>query len=184
MRSANKHLLQEAALWIASGAALFVCVYFFQDIKNLILPGKPGETQLFSFQSKPERTGSQAFSGEVRLKADPRGHFVFTGDVDGRPVTFMADTGASVVALTFEDARRAGLSPNGLDFNARVSTANGIAKVAPVTLARVRVGSITLRDVKAAVAEKGALDVNLLGMSFLGRLESFHLRGDELVLVQ
>lgn len=184
MRSANKHLLQEAALWVATGAALVACIYFFQDIKNLVLPSKSGEHQLFSFQSKPERTGSQAFSGEVRLKADPRGHFVFTGDVDGRPVTFMADTGASVVALTFEDARRAGLSPNGLDFNARVSTANGIAKVAPVTLARVRVGSITLRDVKAAVAEKGALDVNLLGMSFLGRLESFHLRGDELVLVQ
>jgi len=184
LRPANKHLLQEAALWVASSAALFACVYFFQDIKSLILPGEPGDSQFFSFQNKPERTEPQAFPGEVRLKADPRGHFVFTGDVDGRPVTFMADTGASIVALTFEDARRAGLSPYSLDYSARVSTANGVARVAPVTLARVRVGSITLSDVKAAVAEKGALDVNLLGMSFLGRLESFHLRGDELVLVQ
>ena len=65
-----------------------------------------------------------------------------------------------------------------------MSTANGIAKVAPVVLSRVRVGAITLRDVRAAVAEKGALDVNLLGMSFLGRLASFNLRGDELILLQ
>ena len=77
----------------------------------------------------------------MRLKADRRGHFVFTGKVDGRPVTFMADTGASIVALTYEDARRAGLSPGRLDFNARVSTANGIAKVAPVVVSRVRVAA-------------------------------------------
>lgn len=184
MRSAHKHLLQEAALWLASGAALFAFVYFFQDIKTLILPSGGDAERMFSARTEPDNRGPDTFSGEVRLKADARGHFVFTGDVDGRPVTFMADTGASIVALTFEDARRAGLSPQSLDYSARVSTANGVARVAPVTLSRVRVGSITLRDVQAAVAEKGALDVNLLGMSFLGRLESFHLRGNELVLVQ
>jgi aspartyl protease family protein len=96
----------------------------------------------------------------------------------------MADTGASMVALTYEDAKRVGLSPHSLDFSARVETANGIAHVAPVTLGRVRVGDITIRNVPAAVAEKGALATNLLGMSFLGRLESFHIQGDELVLNQ
>ena len=65
-----------------------------------------------------------------------------------------------------------------------MSTANGIAKVAPVVLSRVRVGSITVRNVQAAVAEEGALDVNLLGMSFLGRLKSFNMRGNELILIQ
>lgn len=184
MRSANKHLLQEAAQWTLLGAALFACVYFFQDIRSLIIPADGEAPLIFASQTEPEETSAPAFSGEVRLRADRRGHFVFTGDVDGRSLTFMADTGASIVALTYEDARRAGLSPGSLDFNARVSTANGIAKIAPVVLSRVRVGSITLRNVRAAVAEKGALDVNLLGMSFLGRLESFNLRGDELVLIQ
>lgn len=184
MRSANKNLLQEAAVWIATGAALFAFVYFFQDIRTLLLPDDAGEPRLFSVQSKPQTGGNGKFSGEVRLRADRRGHFVFPGDVDGRTVTFMADTGASIVALTFEDARRAGLAPQSLDFTGRVSTANGVARVAPVMLSRVRVGSITLRDVPAVVAEKGALEVNLLGMSFLGRLESFNLRGDELVLIQ
>ena len=182
MRSANKHLLQEAAQWALVGAALFAGIYFFDDIKNLAVPTN-GETPLaFATQAKPGNKSEPGFSGEVRLKADRRGHFVFTGKVDGRPLTFMADTGASIVAMTYEDAKRAGLSPRSLDFNARISTANGIAKVAPVMLSRVRVGSITLRNVRAAVAEKGALDVNLLGMSFLGRLDSFNLRGDELIL--
>ena len=143
-----------------------------------------GDTPLiFATQTKSEANATPGFSGEVRLKADRRGHFVFTGDVDGRPVTSMADTSASIIALTYEDARRAGLSPASLDFGARVSTANGLAKVAPVVLSRVRVGTITLRGVRAAIAEKGALDVNLLGMSFLGRLASFNLRGDELILL-
>ena len=94
----------------------------------------------------------------------------------------MADTGTSIIAPTYEDARRAGLSPQNLRFSGRVSTANGIARVAPVTLSRVQVGRITLRNVQAAVADKGPLEANPLGMSFLSRLKSFELRGDELVL--
>ncbi|MEM8573170.1 MAG: TIGR02281 family clan AA aspartic protease [Pseudomonadota bacterium] len=184
MRSANKHLLQEAAQWTLVGAALFVGVFYFEEIGALVQSAGDKAPLAITAQPEPKEKDKQSFSGEVRLKADRRGHFIFTGKVDGRPVTFMADTGASIIALTYEDARRAGLSPQSLDFSARVSTANGIAKVAPVTLSRVRVGSITLRNVRAAVAEKGALDVNLLGMSFLGRLESFNMRSDELVLSQ
>lgn len=184
MRSANKHLLQEAAQWALVGAGLFFVIYFFDDIRKLVDPTDGDFPLTFAAQSEPDEAAEPGFSGEVRLKADRRGHFVFTGKVDGRSVTFMADTGASVVVLTYEDAKRAGLSPTSLDFNARVSTANGMANVAPVVLSRVRVGTITLRNVRAAVVEKGALHVNLLGMSFLGRLESFNLRGDELVLVQ
>ena len=183
MRSANKHLLQETAQWNLVGATLFLGVYFFEDLKNLVDSTGRELRLTFAAAPSPQAENEPGFSGEVRLKADRRGHFVFTGKVDGRPVTFMADTGASIVALTYEDARRAGLSPGRLDFNARVSTANGIAKVAPV-LSRVRVGSITVRNVQAAVAEEGALDVNLLGMSFLGCLESFNMRGNELILIQ
>jgi aspartyl protease family protein len=88
------------------------------------------------------------------------------------------------VVLTYEDAQRLGLSPRNLDFSARVSTANGISRVAPVTLDRVRVEDIVVRDVPAAVAESGALAVNLLGMSFLGRLSRFELAGSELILTE
>ena len=77
---------------------------------------------------------------------------------------------------------RLGLSPNSLDFSGVSQTANGAARVAPLTLGEVRLGDITVRDVPAA--ERAALAINLLGMSFLGRLKSFEMKGHELVLVQ
>jgi aspartyl protease family protein len=109
---------------------------------------------------------------------------VFDADVNGRKATFMADTGATLVVLSYDDAARLGLSPQSLDFTGLAQTANGVARVAPVTLDRVRVEDITVRDVPAVVAEKGALATNLLGMSFLSRLKSFQMQGSELVLVQ
>lgn len=131
-----------------------------------------------------KRAAAASFGGEVRLKADPRGHFVFEAAINGRKATLMADTGATIVVLTYEDAERLGLSPQGLDFSARAQTANGVSRVAPLVLDRVRVDDITVRDVPAAVAERGALATNLLGMSFLGRLTSFQVQGRELILVQ
>jgi aspartyl protease family protein len=130
--------------------------------------------------NEPDR--QDGFAGEVRLKADPRGHFVFDADVNGRKATFMADTGATLVVLTYEDADRVGFSPHSLDFSGLAQTANGVARVAPVD--RVRVDDITVRDVPAVVAEKGALATNLLGMSFVGRSRSFQMQGSELVLKQ
>ena len=83
----------------------------------------------------------------------------------------MVDTGASQVALTFEDASRAGIYVRDRDFTQQVRTANGVARVAPVTLDRVSIGDITVRDVPASVSERGMLGTTLLGMSFLKRLE-------------
>ena len=129
-------------------------------------------------------TKPPSFAREVRLKADPRGHFIFDAAINDRPASFMADTGATLVVLTYEDAARVGLSPHSLDFSGYAQTANGVSRVAPVMLDRVRIDDIVVRNVPAAVAEKGALDTNLLGMSFLGRLKSFQMQGRELVLVQ
>jgi aspartyl protease family protein len=176
-------MLLEAMKWGALALAVCAVIYFFDELKSVVTPHTERMPSIAAL-TKGETDHAARFSGEVRLKSDSRGHFVFEGTVDDRPLTFMADTGASMVALTYEDAKRVGLSPHSLDFSARVETANGIAHVAPVTLGRVRVGDITIRNVPAAVAEKGALATNLLGMSFLGRLESFHIQGDELVLNQ
>ena len=82
----------------------------------------------------------------------------------------MVDTGASQVALTFDDASRAGIHVRDRDFTQAVRTANGIARVAPVTLDRVSIGDITVRNVPASVSERGMLATTLLGMSFLKRL--------------
>jgi aspartyl protease family protein len=102
--------------------------------------------------------------------------------VNDRAATYMADTGATLVALTYEDAERLGLAPRSLDFSARAQTANGVARVASVTLDRARVDDITVRNVPAVGAGVGALATNLLGMSFVGRLKSVQVQRGELVL--
>ena len=176
-------MLQEGALWGAAALAVFAAVYFFDDLRAAFAPHAERLPSIAEL-TKDDGVRSAGFSGEVRLKGDGRGHFVFEGAIDDRPLTFMADTGATMVALTYESAKRVGLSPHNLDFSARVSTANGVTRVAPVVLDRVRVKDITLRNVPAAVAQKGALATNLLGMSFLGRLGSFQIQDGELVLNQ
>jgi aspartyl protease family protein len=182
MSSASKHVLHEALLWGAVALTGFGLFYYFDDIRAALGPGEAARPSLTVRQdSAPKPVG---FAREVRLKADPRGHFIFDAAINDRPATFMADTGATLVVLTYEDATRVGLSPHSLDFSGYAQTANGVSRVAPVMLDRVRIDDIVVRNVPAAVAEKGALDVNLLGMSFLGRLKGFQMQGRELVLVQ
>jgi aspartyl protease family protein len=184
MSSASKHVLHEALLWGAVALTGFGLFYYFDDIRAALGPGEAARPAPPYAARQDGATKPVGFAREVRLKADPRGHFIFDAAINDRPATFMADTGATLVVLTYEDATRVGLSPHGLDFSGYAQTANGVSRVAPVMLDRVRIDDIVVRNVPAAVAEKGALDVNLLGMSFLGRLKGFQMQGRELILVQ
>jgi aspartyl protease family protein len=120
--------------------------------------------------------------GEVVLRAGADGHFYASATVDGVAVRFLVDTGASSIVLSAEDARRVGFDPEALDYFLPVTTASGSALAARVTLDEVRLGSIALRNVTAAVMPPGTLDRSLLGMSFLDRLSAFEVAGDRLVL--
>ncbi|MDX2263630.1 MAG: TIGR02281 family clan AA aspartic protease [Hyphomicrobiales bacterium] len=119
----------------------------------------------------------------VAVQANSHGHFHVDATINGKPVELMTDTGATYVALSYETAVALGLGAS-LKFTGRSSTANGVARVAPVTLAAVRVGDIEVRNVAAVVAEAGRMNQNLLGMSFIRALSKFELRGDKLVLTQ
>ena len=121
-------------------------------------------------------------AGSVTLPAGDYGHFHTEADINGRHIAVMVDTGASLVALTYEDARRAGISVGPSDFTHTAQTANGIARVAPVTIPRISIGDITLRNVAGVVSERGASERTLLGMSFLGRLSRVEMRAGSLVL--
>lgn len=112
--------------------------------------------------------------------ADSRGHVVIAAVVNGAPLRMLVDTGASLVTLTRSDARAAGIGRGELVFDRRVSTANGLVRMAPVTLREVRIGQLSLDDVPAAVLEN--LNVSLLGMSFLGRLQSYEMRDGKLTI--
>jgi aspartyl protease family protein len=116
-------------------------------------------------------TGGAATGGRqsISLTADVRGHFAAAGSLNGYPLTFLVDTGATVIAINAAEARRMGL-----DYKAgqasRVNTAAGAVPAWRVTFNTVKVGSITLNQVEGMVVESG-LSVPLLGMSFLNRME-------------
>jgi aspartyl protease family protein len=136
-------------------------------------------------QAQPRIAAAEAPRGasrQVAVAADLRGHFLVHPTVDGRRVRMLVDTGASLIALTHEDARAAGIQVFPGDFKHRVSTANGIVAAAPVRLNEVRIGDISVRNVEAVVMPPGKLGTSLLGMSFLKRLQGFEIAQGRLIL--
>lgn len=118
----------------------------------------------------------------VEVVRGQAGDFSVHTSVNGARIAMVLDTGASSVVLTQEAARAAGLPIEVLSYNVNVDTANGRTRAAPVTLDRLAIGGLTERAVPALVAQAGQLKSNLLGMSFLNRLESWEVRGDKLRL--
>lgn len=178
--------LGEATSWLAAATIMVAGAVYFQEIREgaaWMLGIDPNAAPAAITQTAGDETApSRTQPGTVEIRASANRHFHTSALLNGRPVDVMVDTGASLVALTFDDAERAGIFVRPADFTHRVSTANGTAKVAPVTIDRVQIGEITVRNVSAAVSEPGRLDVTLLGMSFLGKLSSTEIRGGTLVL--
>jgi len=120
-------------------------------------------------------------NASVTLKADGRGHFMAEGAINGAGTRFLVDTGATLIAIPGEEARRLGLSfvnaPQGM-----VNTAGGVVPAYKIRLDTVRVGGITLNAVDAVVVDRG-LDIVLLGMSFLNRTE-MRRDGETMVLTK
>ena len=106
---------------------------------------------------------------QVTLSADSRGHFVTQATINGNPVRVLVDTGATTIALPGAEAVRLGLDYR-KGRRGMTNTANGRVPVYGVTLDRIRLGDIELSSVEAVVIEQG-LDITLLGMSFLNRVE-------------
>jgi aspartyl protease family protein len=135
-----------------------------------------------SQNASPDNDDQNRSLYDVTLTANDQGHFETEAEMNGRSVDVMVDTGATIVAMTYEDAERAGIFLKPSDFTHTVATANGQAKVAPITIGTVAIGPITVRNVEGAVAESGKLHKTLLGMSFLNRLTRVEMRSKNLVL--
>jgi aspartyl protease family protein len=119
----------------------------------------------------------------VTLQNDGSGQFRVEARVDGRPVNFLVDTGASAIVLNEKSAAWLGIHPAARDYTVRMQTANGVGKAARVRLNQIEVNGITVRDLDALVVADESLSTNLLGMSFLSRVKWTHDRG-RLVLEQ
>jgi aspartyl protease family protein len=118
----------------------------------------------------------------LAVAADYRGHYVVHPSIDNFRVKMLVDTGASIVALTAEDARNLGLKPSASDYSMSLSTANGTVRAARVMLREVRLGEIVVRNVEAVVMPPGALTMSLLGTSFLGKLQGYEVQTGRMVL--
>ena len=121
-----------------------------------------------------------AATNSLVYPANQQGHVILDAVVNGVSVRMLVDTGASFVSLTREDARAAGIAPGELVYSHRVGTANGAARMARVMLREIRIGQLSIYDVPAAVLEN--LNISLLGMSFLTRLQGYEMRDGKLTI--
>ena len=127
------------------------------------------------------RDGATGEGWEHVVAAGPHGHFVVEAIVDGVPITFLVDTGASEIVLTEDDARALGFEPRRLEFSERFRTANGEVRAAPVTLRELRIGQLSLYDLDAVV-NQAPLGISLLGMRFLDQLAGYEVADGSLIL--
>lgn len=150
-------------------AALFLATRFFgqwearQQNPNVVVSSQQGEGFI-----------------EVKLVSNVQGHFVASGQINGQPVDFMLDTGATDVSIPADLARRLKLEEG---FGVTLSTANGLSQGYRTRIERLQLGDIVLRDVRALVAPGLHGDQVLLGMSALNKLE-FTQRGGTMLLRQ
>jgi aspartyl protease family protein len=124
---------------------------------------------------------SRVMSG-VEVPRGQGGEFTLKAKINGVTAPMVVDTGATSVVLTYETAKAAGLPLELLDYNVEVETAGGRTKAARLTLDRLAVGKLVERSVPALVVPHGQMKTNLLGMSFLDRLERWEVRSDRLML--
>ena len=167
-----REALEAALFWVVIALFLAVGYSYRAELREVgerimaeLVPGRPAVRGMM-----------------VEIARGRGGEFRVATQVNGAHVPMVLDTGASAVVLTYDAAKAAGLPLEMLAYNVSVDTANGRTRAAAVTLDRLAVGSIVERRVPALIAQPGQLKTNLLGMTFLNRLQSWEVRGDRLVL--
>jgi aspartyl protease family protein len=125
---------------------------------------------------------SQPLEREVQIVRGPNGEFALQAKINGVNAPMVIDTGATQVVLTYETAKAVGLPLELLNYDVDLETAGGHTKAARLTLDRLAIGKLVERSVPALVVPHGLMKTNLLGMSFLDRMESWDVRADRLML--
>lgn len=161
--------LQQAAIWAFLFLGVIAATGLWDDIRSTVTPR--------------QAVFSEAGADRIELPRAPDGHFHMVLDINGEPVRFIVDTGATEMVLSRGDAARLDLHPEDLDFTGLANTANGTVRTAPVRLDRVTLGTTTDRNVRALVNE-GAMDLSLLGMGYLDRFDRIEIARDRMILTR
>lgn len=162
-----------------------VCVFAL-----IVVPrGETSDTGVFSASSSDDggmlfgnaKSGSSNWnSGEMVLTREADGHFYAETYVDGTPVYMVVDTGASVVALTGEDAAAVGYQWDDREIRPIGTGASGTVYGVPAMLSELEIGGIVQRDVQAVIIPEG-LETSLLGQSWLAQIDTVEIAGDQMV---
>ncbi|MGB3336821.1 MAG: TIGR02281 family clan AA aspartic protease [Devosia sp.] len=173
-RRKASELVGSVLLWVGIFAVAGL-TYAYRDELTGIAGRVAGELQ-------PGVAVVDAEQGLATFRRGIGGHFEINATVNGHTTPMIFDTGASAVVLTIADAEAAGIDTDGLAFTLPVSTANGTGRAARVRLERMEVGGIVREGVVAFVTESGALDMSLLGMTFLETLSRYSVTQNSLEL--
>lgn len=134
----------------------------------LEIDGRQIRTSLDGRVSASKKTRSRS---EVQIRRDQTGMYSTVGSINGLPVNFLVDTGATQIAMNAAHARRLGIDYRVVGKPTAVTTASRVERAWSVVLDTVKVGDIELRNIDGVVLEGGQPDTILLGMSFLGQLQ-------------
>ncbi|MGB0935256.1 MAG: retropepsin-like aspartic protease family protein [Alphaproteobacteria bacterium] len=158
-------VIRGAGAWVLLALILVLGYGYKDELKQALLPSSPHED----------------VKGQLQFTKASDGHFHIQARVNGTPVHFLLDTGATRVVLSQADAKRVGYDFDNLTFNLRSNTANGVVSGAAVVFDTFQVGSLMIRNLKASV-NGGEMNKSLLGMEFLGQLDGYEVNGDTLTL--
>ncbi len=163
---------RHAAMWVAIVALAALAVAYRGEFEGV------GQRLRTAFSgSYPVAAGAH----EMVVPQDESGGFYVMAQINGQPVRFLIDTGASDTVLSPDDAHRLGLDTPGLTYSRLAETANGTGYGAPITVGRLTIGSIEMNQMPVVI-NKAPMTMSLLGMSFLTRLESFQIRDRRLYM--
>lgn len=166
-----KSTLKMALGWVAIFGVLFVLFAFRHEFGLMW-----SRVRLAALGQQAEMSG-----GPLRIAMAEDGHFWANGTINGRPVRFLIDSGATTTALSRATAEATGVDIDESGFPVVLETANGTVEARRARIAKLVIGSITRSDLGATVSvELG--ETNLLGMNFLSTLKSWRVEGSTLVL--
>lgn len=167
-----REAIRHAAIWAAVFAVLAIG-YTFQD--------EIGDVAVRVRSALIPDYAATVNASEWALSESEGGNFYVFGTVNGTPIRFLIDTGASDIVLSPSDAKLLGLDTQNLDYSRIYGTANGIGHGAMTTVSSLTVGPVAFRDVPVSI-NQAPMDSSLLGMAFLRRLKSFAIRNHRLYL--